>query len=280
MKNENKTSRSLIYGSWMIRPNLWVITNQWQNFQYLLVGEKEAVLIDSGSGEGNIRSVVEEITELPLMVINTHGHFDHTGGNGLWQQVWMGEASTRDCKRAFSPEEQIKAACKPYPDYKTRILTDGATIELGSETIEVMTTPAHHDGSIALIARKNRLLFTGDEIDSGQVLILKKYSDPEFLPTIARHLANTERLLARRADYDFLFPAHNGYMLDPDRYLNDFIALDKQILKGTAQTQPDTAGFNYPADPVASGSEFGKFGKQKRVFYGVASIVYIDDADK
>jgi len=65
-------------------------------------------------------------------------------------------------------------------------------------------------------------------------------------------------------------------MLDPDRYLNDFIRLDRQILNGMARVCPDTAGFNYPADPAASGSVFGKFGRQERVFYGAASIVYLD----
>ncbi len=261
----------------MIRSNLWVLSNGWQNFQYLLVGKEQAVLIDTGYGEGNIRSVVEEITPLPVMVINTHGHFDHTGGNGLWQQAWMGEASTKDCKKAFSQEQSLKAASKPYPNYETRILTDGATIELGNETLEVMTIPAHHDGSIAILAHKNRLLFTGDEFESGQVLIFKQKTNPEFLPTIQRHLANALRLLNRSSEYDYLFPAHNGYMLDPDRYLNDFIHLDQQILNGTAHFQSDTAGFNYPSDPVASGSVFGKFGRQKRVFYGAASIVYLDD---
>jgi len=276
MKNENTTLHGLLYGNWMIRPNLWVISNGWQNFQYLLIGEDRSVLVDTGYGEGNIRSMVEQITPLPVMVINTHGHFDHTGGNGYWDKAWMGQASAKDCKNAFSAAQEAAAACKPHPDYETCTLTDGTIIELGNETIEVLAIPAHHDGSVALLARKSRLLFTGDEFESGQVLILKKHSDPDFLPTIARHRANAERLLARREEYDSLFPAHNGYMLDPDCYLQDFIALDSEILNGTAQEQADTAGFNYPADPVASGSVFGMFGKQKRVFHGTASIIYID----
>lgn len=278
MKNENTTLRGLVYGSWMIRSNLWVLSNGWINFQYLFIGNEKAILIDTGYGEGNIRSVVEQITNLPVMVINTHGHFDHTGGNGLWPQAWMGEASKDDCKKAFSLDQQVKAANKPYSDYEICTLIDGTIIELGNETLEVISIPAHHDGSIALLARKSRLLFTGDEFESGQVLILKKRSDPDFLPTITRHMRNAECLLARRGDFDYLFPAHNGYMLDPDRYLNDFIKLDKKILAGTAQERSDTAGFNYPADPMASGSEFGIFGKQKRVYHGIASIVYIDDS--
>lgn len=276
MNSENKTIHGMLYGSWAIRPNLWVLSNGWQNFQYLIVGETSAALIDTGYGEGNIRRVVEEITSLPVIPINSHGHFDHTGGNGCWPTVWMGAASQKDCKSGFSPIHDAWSAQKPFPNYETRVLEDGNRIDLGGEVLEVIAIPAHHDGSIALLAQKNRILFTGDEYESGQVLILKKRSDPEFLPTIARHKANAERLLSYRDQYDSLFPAHNGYLLDPDRYLEDFIALDAEILMGTASERPDTAGFNYPADAVASGSGFGMFGKQKRVFHGVASIVYID----
>lgn len=276
MSSENKTIHGMLYGCWTLRPNLWVLSNGWQNFQYLIVGEKNAALIDTGYGEGNIRSVVETITSLPVIPINTHGHFDHTGGNGWWPTVWMGAASQKDCKKGFIPIHETWSAAKPFPNYETRVLNDGDRIDLGGEVLEVIATPAHHDGSIALLARKNRILFTGDEYESGQVLILKKHSDPDFVNTVERHKANAERLLTFRDQYDSLFPAHNGYLLDPDRYLQDFISLDAEILAGTASERPDTAGFNYPADAVASGSGFGAYGKQKRVYHGAASIVYID----
>jgi len=279
MREENKTIHGLLYGSWMIRPNLWVLSNGWQNFQYLFVGERQAVLIDTGYGEGNIRAVVEEKTKLPVMVINTHGHFDHTGGNGCWPKAWMGEAAQLDCKQWFEPIHEQWIAQKPYPNYETGVLADGTRIDLGNEVLEILSIPAHHDGSIAILAQKNRFLFTGDEFESGQVLMLLHRSDPNFLPTIVRHRANAERLLSRRSEYDALFPAHNGYLLDPDRYLSDFIALDGEILNGTAQAQPDTAGFNFPADAVASGSVFGAYGRQIRVCHGAASIVYRDDLD-
>mgnify|MGYP001024314982 CR=1 FL=1 len=274
MNSENKTQHGALYGYWSIRPGFWVISNGWQCFQYLLIGETGAVLIDTGYGEGNIRAIAERITQKPIRPVNTHGHFDHTGGNGCWPKVWMSEGSKRDCRRAFSRQNDEWAAAKPYPDYETCVLTDGTILDLGGETLEVFAIPAHHDGSIALLAKQNRALFTGDEFESGQVLILKEQSDPSFLPTIVRHRQHAERLLSRQAEYDYLFPAHNGYMLDAKRYLGDFIELDTRILNGKAEAQSDTAGFNYPADPVGSGSIFGMFGVQQRVSFGVASIVY------
>lgn len=276
MLSVNVDQQGNLYGKWLIRPGLWAITNRWQNFMYLLVGVDRAALIDSGSGGGNIRSFVEGITKRPVMVINTHGHFDHTGGNGCWPEVWMAEEAFADCRHTFEPVQERLAAEKPYPDYQMHALHAGDRIDLGNHELEILSIPAHHAGSIAIIDRTNRILFTGDEFESGQVLMLKSRTEPAFLPTVARHQANIQELKSRRSDYDFICPAHNGCMLNPEPYLDDFIALDQQILDGVAVVKADTAGFGFPPDPVSSGSVFGMFGKQVRVEHGLASIVYID----
>ena len=48
---------------------------------FLIVGSKRAVLLDSGLGVGRISGVVQRLTTLPVVVINSHTHFDHVGGN-------------------------------------------------------------------------------------------------------------------------------------------------------------------------------------------------------
>jgi hydroxyacylglutathione hydrolase len=276
MYSPNVDPTGSLYGKWLIKPNFWAITNRWLNFMFLLVGKDRAVLIDTGCGEGNIRNFVESITTKPVMVINTHGHFDHTGGNGCWPDAWMAEAAFADCKHAFDPEQKRLLAEKPYPDYQTHALCDGDIIDLGNHELEIFSIPAHHAGSIAILDYQNRILFTGDEIESGQVLLLKGRTDPDFYPTVTRHLDNILRLKSRRMDYDFICPAHNGCMLNPEQYLDEFITLDQQILSDTAVIMPDLAGFGFPPDPVTSGSIFGMFGKQIRVEHGLASIIYID----
>ena len=52
---------------------------------YLLLGEREAIMIDAGMSRRDIRAYVSTLTDLPVTkVINTHSHFDHTGGNGFF----------------------------------------------------------------------------------------------------------------------------------------------------------------------------------------------------
>ena len=47
---------------------------------YLVEGDERAALIDTGSGIGFVRPLVERLTDKPLIVLITHGHVDHAMG--------------------------------------------------------------------------------------------------------------------------------------------------------------------------------------------------------
>ena len=54
---------------------------------FLVIGSTKAMLVDTGMGIKNIKAVVEELTDLPLVVVNTHTHFDHIGDNWRFDLV-------------------------------------------------------------------------------------------------------------------------------------------------------------------------------------------------
>lgn len=271
---ENVTENGNLYGKWEIAENTWCITDGWHNFTYLLIGTQKAMLIDSCSGEGNIRAVVESITEKPVIVLNTHGHFDHTGGNSCWPEAWMTREAALHAREPFSQEYAKWFSAKPYPDYKIHLIEDGQRIGLGQRTVEVITIPAHSEGSIAILDEETRFLFTGDEIESGQVIWIVRNRAIPLKELAQMHKANMEKLLGRRNEYDYIWPAHNGQPLFPDRYLHDFIKLDQMIIEGNRRVMEDTAGFGFPADNQAVPNPFQDYGKLCRVQYGTASIIY------
>ena len=74
---------------------------------YLIEGEEKAVLWDNGYGNGNIRALVQKLTDLPVMAVNSHNHLDHNGCNPLFEEVWIGEHEDGLDKPAFPVDERI-----------------------------------------------------------------------------------------------------------------------------------------------------------------------------
>ncbi|MCI8830079.1 MAG: MBL fold metallo-hydrolase [Lachnospiraceae bacterium] len=267
--------RGALFGRWKVRESTWMLTNRWLNMMYLLEGENMAALIDTGYGEGNIRQYAESVTDKPVIVICTHGHMDHTGGNGWWPRVYMAPEGARASKEFLNKEQKLWWKYMPYQDYEIVPVKDGDKIDLGGRVLEILTIPAHHESSIAILDQKERLLFTGDELESGQVLYFVRDVNLPYQETAQAHLNNMEKLYARRKEYDALCPAHNGAMLDPDTYILDFMELDRRLIAGTANLLPDEGGFGWgPDSHDGSNPFFDKYGVLRRAEYGQASVVY------
>ena len=65
------------------------ITDPTGVYLFLVEGDKEAVLIDTGVGFAGLRETVEGLTDKPLSVILTHMHPDHAGGTAAFEKVWL-----------------------------------------------------------------------------------------------------------------------------------------------------------------------------------------------
>ena len=77
-------TRELAAGTWLVGEPVHVNS-------YLVAGRDRAVLIDSGLGIGDIRSIVDSLTPLDVLVANTHYHWDHVGGNAAFSEVAIHE---------------------------------------------------------------------------------------------------------------------------------------------------------------------------------------------
>ena len=55
---------------------------------FVIVGEKRALVVDTGTGIGDLKWIIEEkITDKPYDVVLTHNHGDHTGGAGFFDEI-------------------------------------------------------------------------------------------------------------------------------------------------------------------------------------------------
>ena len=72
---------------------------------YLILGDKKAVLLDTGLGIGDMKRLVCELTNLAVVVLNSHTHFDHLGDNHQFDTMYaMDTPFSRDHSKGIPPE--------------------------------------------------------------------------------------------------------------------------------------------------------------------------------
>jgi glyoxylase-like metal-dependent hydrolase (beta-lactamase superfamily II) len=223
---------------------------QWQEvISYLIVGTESAVLFDTGNGIGDIRAIVDQLTDKPVQVLNSHSHFDHIGGNYQFDRVLsiateFTLARTRgmqsdELRMEVSPE----ALCKDLPDgvtqanHQTRpfviaeTIAEGDVIDIGGRQLEIMHVPGHAPDAIALLDRDAGLLWSGDSFYEGPIWLFFPETD------LVAYRASVARLAAVAADLKAVFPAHNTPKADPKLLLRLRDDLDR-VLNGEVEPVP------------------------------------------
>lgn len=228
-----------IFKSTKISRDTWLIQGDGSN-SYLVVGQKIGVLIDTGFAIQNIQKYVQTLTDKPVLkAANTHGHFDHTGGNGWFTQAFMSAKALEIARTPYPSKASLN-----YPlNYPITIICDGDVIDLGDRSLEVMEIPAHAPSSVAYLDRTQRILFTGDEVDSTVALI---WQQDEPQPTVEQHAQNIKKLLRYRAEFDSICGGHQKVMADAT-LVETFLEHDNRIMAGN-YGDPFVALHDSPAD--------------------------------
>lgn len=235
----------------LIKPNTWYIHGHPESAcTYLVIGRDKALVIDSGMNRNSIRDYIENITDLPLIVCNTHSHSDHTTSNRQFSDclIYMSAAAADECKnnsRLINPGECTL-------NYEPSVIEEKFIINLGCRDIEAIAIGCHSPGSLGYIDHKYKILFSGDELESGQVLIDDKMNSG--FGCVERYLNNLLKLKAREAEFDTICPAHNGSPMDA-AILDTFIENCDRILSGIEGkkdiSSPTYLGPNDTRDPAA-----------------------------
>jgi glyoxylase-like metal-dependent hydrolase (beta-lactamase superfamily II) len=193
-----------------------------ETLSYLVEGDKRAVLIDTGDGIADIKKCVEELTNLPYNVVNTHTHVDHVAQNYMFEEVWCYDGPmAHEVEKTGYPNSKTAPMVRPgmtwkplpkdfnvkkwiVPPYKvTKWLHDGDSIDLGGRKLEVIYTPGHSNDHVCLLDKKNHWLWTGDIFYTGGIYT--------YLPggNLDQFIKSYEKMIKLFPEYDYLMPSHN-----------------------------------------------------------------------
>jgi hydroxyacylglutathione hydrolase len=190
---------------------------------YLVVGKEKALLIDTGNPSNITPEEIKAFTQLPLLVVNTHAHPDHSGSNNAFEKVYIHEADLESC-RGYSGS-----------DVELIPIKEGYVFDLGGKKLEVIAVPGHTPGSICLLDTQDKLLFGGDTANT------ETWSQISNVP-LETYKKSMEHLLKWKEKYDRLLPGHNEAL--PVSFITDLINCADEILAGKADqtTQSSTQG--------------------------------------
>ena len=206
---------------------------------WLVEGREKALLVDTGLGVGDLRGEVEALTDKPVVVVNTHGHGDHSGGNYAFDRVYMHPAALSDAEAALemtemfaSPEElaAIRRRMEERPA-EPRFLREGDAVDLGGRRLEIYEIPGHTPGDIALYDREAGLLFSGDSMVKSMdvLLVVPQTVSVEAYARSIRKLAALEGVAG--------FCSGHDPCIMPRSFLLDCLACAEEILEDRAQVQ-------------------------------------------
>lgn len=194
---------------------------------YLVEGDQRALLLDTGTGADDMRSLVESLTDKPVFLVNSHAHWDHIGCNLQFDERWIHEAEADAAtlvkgvgngrlRHVFAPEGLTGPLPEGFdvetfvipPALPTGIMKDGHRFDLGGRVLEVLHCPGHSPGGIALLDRANGALFSTDVAYGGALYVY----DPANLPT---YQASLQRLADLAPTLKAVYPAHDASPIEP-----------------------------------------------------------------
>ena len=217
---------------------------------YLVEGDEKAALLDTGSGIGFFRSLVESLTDKPLVVLITHGHIDHAMGASEFpsESVYINKEdayiyeqhSTHAFRKAglpmmgpageaVVPEEDFTPE-RPITDYND--LKEGDRFDLGGVSVEMYACPGHTKGSLVMLIPEERTVLLGDACNSF-TFVFQDYSTAlsEFRDSLIR----LKGLLDGK--YDRVLSSHGDGELVKE-VIDENIALCGVILDGKDDAAP------------------------------------------
>ena len=154
------------------------------NVSYLILGDKRALMFDTGCGENEVKGnfkikyILDKITTLPVTLIQSHFHFDHNQNIHEFERIAFPDLP--ELRERVSPEGQFQFSQEDLfeGDYPSEIRVDEwfpmeTDIDLGGRTIQLVHVPGHSDESVAIVDSSSKMILLGDFLYNGALFLFR-----------------------------------------------------------------------------------------------------------
>ena len=231
---------------------------------YLVEGDREVAVIDSGLGVDDFAALVAELSDRRPRLLQTHAHWDHIGASHRFVDVHVHPAEADALRQGIPSERYNEVFWRDAFDH-TRVptgfdtssgvqgiepsglLENGIRIDLGGRELEVVHTPGHSPGGVSFLDRRARALFCGDLLYRGRMYVFFANSDASAFRESLRRVASLAD------DVDAIYPSHGDSPLGPGDILTIHDAFE-EVWNGRAPVQYGSL-YGYPVAVY----DFGRF---------------------
>lgn len=165
---------------------------------FLLTGKNKALLIDSGMQIHNAKEIAQQLTSLPVELLNTHADLDHIGSNAEFELFYMNSAEASN----YYNTQRKTGNFIP--------IEGGDIIDLGGRRLEIISIPGHTPGSIAVLDIENRVLYSGDTLQDGTIFMFGVQRE------MHAYVQSLKKLEAFQDRFDRIYPSHGTIPVKPD----------------------------------------------------------------
>ena len=278
----------MLFRTECIAPGMTRIWDVARTAMYLLEGSERALLVDTGAGVGDLKFLVESLTDKPVTVIVTHGHVDHAMGAGVFEDIrispldrgvyenhshimvrkgYVSGAAIQGADPALIAAVTDGDYTEVAPFDRFAPLNPGDVFDLGGVSAEILAAPGHTPGTVAVLFPELRMLLLGDACNAFTYLF------EDCCPTVAEY-RETLLQLKKQTDgkYDRTLFCHGPGEGAPDM-IDRVIAVCDDILAGNVDNMP-FRGFNGEPAFIAKAMDFSRF---CRADGGEGNVVYTPD---
>lgn len=264
-----------------IYDNVTLIAGLGGEQSYLIEGREKAMLIDGLAGVGSLKVFVRELTDLPVTLVNTHGHVDHIGADFEYGEVYIDTAdiallyehSDREMRLEFAKsgamfgplpvEPRLDDVTVPGP-IKTLPLKDGGIFDLGGVKLETISVPGHTRGTVVFLDRARGVVYSGDACNRNTLLFT------EFSTSIEEYKESLLHFQSFEDAFELLWGGHGG-QAEKKSIIEDALQLCDEIMAGTDDAV-ESVSIGRPCWYAKAKNE-----RFQRLDGGVANIAYAKD---